>query len=174
MAASTPSQPRRRSAPEETRSAASRASATTSSRAANRVPARAAGPAAGGPPSRRVAAATTGEARRAGRAGRLEAPVAALPPGTQGRRPAARKPLPSQAAADTVRANVTEVSLPLLGTVTLPPMEHVAWYLGVGLLTAVELVEWPVALVLVAGKLLADNRSHQTLRVFGELLDDAV
>ncbi|MGI8493096.1 MAG: hypothetical protein ACR2KC_06495 [Acidimicrobiales bacterium] len=55
----------------------------------------------------------------------------------------------------------------------LPPPEHLVFYAGIVLLAAVELIEWPVALVIGVGKMLSDNRSHKTLRDLGEALQEA-
>lgn len=60
-----------------------------------------------------------------------------------------------------------------LGQVSLPPLDHIAFYAGVGILAAVELVEWPVAVVLTVGKVLADNRTNKTVRAFGRALESA-
>ncbi|MDQ6784038.1 MAG: hypothetical protein M3063_11470 [Actinomycetota bacterium] len=80
----------------------------------------------------------------------------------------------TSAAADAaVDENVTKVRLPCVGTLSLPPLDHLAWYGGVAALTALELIEWPVALVLTVGKALADNRSHRTLRSLGDALEQA-
>ena len=80
---------------------------------------------------------------------------------------------PTEAASTAIDHNVTTVALPVLGPLQLPPLDHLVWYAGVGVLTAVELLEWPVALVLTVGKLLADNRNHRTLRSLGEALEEA-
>jgi hypothetical protein len=63
--------------------------------------------------------------------------------------------------------------LPILGEVTLPPPEHSAWYVAMGALTVLELVDWPIAALVTAGKALADNRHNQTLQNVGEALEDA-
>ncbi len=88
-------------------------------------------------------------------------------------RQAGRKGGLSEAAEKAVDGNVTKLSLPLVGRVTLPPVDHMVWYLGVGVLTGAELIEWPVALALAVGKALADNRTHRTVQSFGEALEDA-
>lgn len=79
----------------------------------------------------------------------------------------------SDAAEEAVARNVTSLRLPLFGTVKLPPVDHLVWYGGVAVLTAVELIEWPVSLVLVVGRIMADNRSHRTLRALGEALEES-
>jgi hypothetical protein len=80
---------------------------------------------------------------------------------------------PSAAAEEALHENQTALHLPGVGDVSLPPLDHLAWYAGVATLTALELIEWPVALVLAAGKMLADNRSHRTLRSLGDALEEA-
>jgi hypothetical protein len=79
----------------------------------------------------------------------------------------------SAAAEEALQENLTALHLPGVGDVSLPPLDHLAWYAGVATLTALELIEWPVALVLAAGKVLADNRSHRTLRSLGDALEQA-
>ena len=76
------------------------------------------------------------------------------------------------AAAKAVEQNITTLRLPLLGRVSLPPVDHLVWYGSVAALTAVELIEWPIALVLAVGKILADDRTHRTVRAFGEALEE--
>lgn len=74
---------------------------------------------------------------------------------------------------EAVQENLTTLHLPWVGDVSLPPVDHLVWYAGVATLTAVELIDWPVALVLAVGKALADNRSHRTLRSLVEVLEEA-
>ncbi len=86
---------------------------------------------------------------------------------------ASRSSSRAAAAEEAVQDNVTSLHLPWVGDVSLPPADHLAWYAGVFTLTAIELIDWPVALVLAVGKALADNRSHRTLRSLGEALEEA-
>jgi hypothetical protein len=51
-----------------------------------------------------------------------------------------------------------------------PQLGYVA---GIALLTAAELVSWPVGLALAAGHLLAADRDSKTLEDFGEALEQA-
>jgi hypothetical protein len=64
------------------------------------------------------------------------------------------------------------VPVPGLGTVHLsrPQLAYVA---GIVVLTATELVSWPVGLALAAGHLLAADRDSTTLEDFGEALEQA-
>ncbi len=78
-----------------------------------------------------------------------------------------------EAAVSATQRGLVTVRVPFCGHVELPPPQHLAWYLGVGALTVAEVIEWPIALVLVAGKALADNRHNRSLQEFGEALDDA-
>jgi hypothetical protein len=86
-----------------------------------------------------------------------------------------RQPVPGahRAAADTTDSNSLRVTLPLLGTVSLPPPGQLAYLGGVGALVALELIEWPVGLTLAAGHLLATSRSNKVLRDFGQALEEA-
>ncbi len=65
------------------------------------------------------------------------------------------------------------LSLPLVGAVTLPPPDHLAWYAGIGVLAVAGIIEWPVAGVIALGKALADNRHSKVLEQFGAALDQA-
>ncbi|MCO6003859.1 hypothetical protein NE236_02600 [Actinoallomurus purpureus] len=65
------------------------------------------------------------------------------------------------------------VRLPMLGQVTLPPPERLVYYAGLGLLAVFEVVEWPVALVVGTGHLLADQQHRKLVRGLGEALEEA-
>lgn len=54
-----------------------------------------------------------------------------------------------------------------------PPVEHLAFYAGVGLLAAADLIEWPVALVLMAGHVLTELTKRPGLEQVGEALVEA-
>lgn len=78
-----------------------------------------------------------------------------------------------RAAERATDQNSLRVTAPLIGTVDLPPTEQLAYFGGLGLLAAVGMLEWPVALTLVAGHLLASGRGNKTLRDFGRALEEA-
>jgi hypothetical protein len=84
-------------------------------------------------------------------------------------------PVSSAATATAVAAerNTTHLDLPVLGRVELPPSDQLAFMGGVLTLAAFGIVEWPVAIVLTAGHLLAHNRHVQLLREFGKALEEA-
>lgn len=65
-----------------------------------------------------------------------------------------------------------QVPLPLLGTVTVN-REELAFLAGVGVLVALDILEWPVAAILATGSVLSRDRSNKTLHAFGEALEEA-
>lgn len=76
-------------------------------------------------------------------------------------------------AVDHIRnAEGFAIELPLLGKIKVPPPEQLAYYGGLALLAAFEIIDWPVAVAVAAGHLLASNH-HQTLEGFGEALEEA-
>lgn len=54
-----------------------------------------------------------------------------------------------------------------------PPVEHLAFYVGLGALTAVNVIELPVALALIVGHLLVDLTGRPGLEALGEALEEA-
>jgi hypothetical protein len=65
------------------------------------------------------------------------------------------------------------VRLPIVGEVTLPPADKLAYYAGIGLLAALDLIEWPIALVIVTGHVLAAQHLHRVVRGIGQALEEA-
>lgn len=55
----------------------------------------------------------------------------------------------------------------------LPPRDQLAYLAGLGLLTAFDLLEWPVALAIAVGHELARSHRGKTLREFGDALEQA-
>jgi len=56
------------------------------------------------------------------------------------------------------------VTLPVIGLrLSLPRPERLAWYAGVGIMAAFELVDWEVALIICVGHLIADNVHNKTV-----------
>ena len=56
--------------------------------------------------------------------------------------------------------------------VQTPPVEHLAFYVGVGALAAAEIIEWPVALVLTAGHILIGLTNRPALKELGEAFSE--
>lgn len=58
-------------------------------------------------------------------------------------------------------------------TVVTPPLEHTLFYAGLGALAVAEIVEWPLALLLMGGHILMDATNRPGLNALGEALDEA-
>jgi hypothetical protein len=54
-----------------------------------------------------------------------------------------------------------------------PPVEHMLFYAGMGVLAAMEVIEWPLALLLMTGHLLMDATNRPGLHQLGEALEEA-
>jgi xanthosine utilization system XapX-like protein len=65
------------------------------------------------------------------------------------------------------------VTLPVLGRVRLPRPEQLAFYGALGVLAAVEIIEWPVALVLATGHLLLQDEHSRVAQEIGEALEES-
>ncbi|WP_433127957.1 hypothetical protein ACQPWW_00105 [Micromonospora sp. CA-240977] len=74
---------------------------------------------------------------------------------------------------ENVRMYRRRVVLPMLGEVAVPPPDKVAYYAGLGVLAAFQVIEWPIALVVTAGHLLADQHLSGLVRGVGQALQDA-
>lgn len=58
-------------------------------------------------------------------------------------------------------------------TVETPPVEHALFYVGLAALAATEVIEWPLALVLMVGHVLLDATNRPGLESLGEALEEA-
>ncbi len=76
-------------------------------------------------------------------------------------------------AHETIRTYSRRVEVPVLGEVAVPPPDKLAYYAGLGLLAAFQVIEWPMALVITAGHLLADQHLSGVGRGMGEALQSA-
>jgi hypothetical protein len=66
------------------------------------------------------------------------------------------------------------VTLPAgIGTVRVPRPERLAFYGGIAVLAALGVLDWPLALVIGVGHLLAEDHHHQVIAEFGEALGQA-
>ncbi|WP_020661199.1 hypothetical protein [Amycolatopsis benzoatilytica] len=86
------------------------------------------------------------------------------------RRPAHRG---QGAAARATGKNSVRVALPLVGTISLPPPQQLAYLGGIAALTALQVLEWPVSMTLAAGHLVATASNNKVVQDFGEALEDA-
>jgi len=78
-----------------------------------------------------------------------------------------------KAAEKATAKNSVHVGLPGIGTVTLPPAEQLAFLGGIAVLTALEVIEWPVAVALAAGHALASRTHNKIVQDFGRALEEA-
>lgn len=79
-----------------------------------------------------------------------------------------------RAAERVINSETMLIELPEgLGTVRVPSPKRLAFYGGIVALAAFGILDWPVALVIGVGHLLAEDRHHKALAEFGEALADA-
>lgn len=76
-------------------------------------------------------------------------------------------------AVEKIREGETfAVNLPVLGQIEIPRPEQLAYYGGLAALAALELIDWPVAVVIAAGHLLASNHHNKLLEELGEAIEE--
>lgn len=89
--------------------------------------------------------------------------------------PAGSRPADSrQAAESAVEQTSTHLQFAVGRTsvsVTLPPLDKLAFYAGLAGAAAFGVIEWPIAAVTGIGHLLSDDRGNRALRAMGEALD---
>jgi hypothetical protein len=86
----------------------------------------------------------------------------------------ARRATSQRDAVDKVREGETfAVNLPVVGQFEIPRPEQLAYYGGLAALAAFELIDWPVALVIAAGHVLASNHHNKLLEELGEAIEEA-
>ncbi|NES15953.1 MULTISPECIES: hypothetical protein [unclassified Micromonospora] len=74
---------------------------------------------------------------------------------------------------EAIRTYSRRVEVPMLGEMVVPPPDKVAYYAGLGVLAALKVIEWPMALVITAGHLLADQHLSGVVKGMGEALESA-
>ena len=85
----------------------------------------------------------------------------------------ARRGTPQREAVDKIREGETFVmNLPVVGSVEIPRPKQLAYFGGLAALAALDLIEWPVALVIAAGHFLASNHHNRILEELGEAMED--
>ncbi|MGW5366588.1 hypothetical protein [Actinopolymorpha pittospori] len=65
------------------------------------------------------------------------------------------------------------LSLPLVGSVSLPPPERLTWYAGLVTMGALGIIEWPVVVVISVGHLMSEDQHSRLARDFGDALEQA-
>jgi hypothetical protein len=88
--------------------------------------------------------------------------------------PAAAIPLSSWRPAMLVQAARGEkifVKVPVLGAVDQPSGPHLVWFAGAFGLAALDVVDWPIALLLIVGKALSDSERSEPVRTLGKIME---
>ena len=116
---------------------------------------------------------TAGPAER----GTGRAPARRAQPAAPTKTPAGHAPRakPAQrAVAKAIEQEAGHIVLPCgIGPVRVPSPDRLAFYGGIAALAVFGIVDWPVALVIGVGHLLADDHHHKLLADFGEALGEA-
>ena len=86
---------------------------------------------------------------------------------------ARRETSQAEAVAQIREGETFALNLPVIGQVEIPRPEALAYYGGIAALAAFELIDWPVAVVIMAGHLLASNHHNRLLEELGEAIEDA-
>jgi hypothetical protein len=77
-------------------------------------------------------------------------------------------------AVERVRdAQSFAVDLPVVGRVRIPRPDQLAYYGALAGLAALEIIDWPIALVIGAGHALAENHHNKIAKELGEALEQA-
>ena len=85
----------------------------------------------------------------------------------------AHRPAGRHAAHRATQRGSLEITLPGFGRINLGTAEQLAYVAGITALAAFELIEWPIAVVIATGHVLAEQRRNKTLHTFGEALEEA-
>jgi hypothetical protein len=84
----------------------------------------------------------------------------------------ARRGTPQREAVERIREGETFVmNLPVVGSVEIPRPEQLAYFGGLAALAVFDLIDWPVALVIAAGHVLASNHHNKILEELGEAIE---
>jgi hypothetical protein len=79
-----------------------------------------------------------------------------------------------RSALDRVRdAESFAVTLPLVGRVNIPRPDQLAYFGGLAALAALEIIEWPVALLIASGHVLANQHHNRVAEELGEAIEEA-
>jgi hypothetical protein len=77
-----------------------------------------------------------------------------------------------RSAVERVRdAQGFAVDLPIVGRVRIPRPDQLAYYGALAGLAALEIIDWPIALVIGAGHVLAENHHNKVAQELGEALE---
>lgn len=110
-------------------------------------------------------------------------PRTASPRKTSPRKTSPRKASPRTASPRTAshrgavervrRAETFAVELPGLGRVRIPRPDQLAYYGGLAALAAIEIIDWPIALVIASGHALASNHHNRVAEELCAAIEEA-
>jgi hypothetical protein len=72
-----------------------------------------------------------------------------------------------------VQSYAGRIRVPGLGEFAVPPADKIAYYAGLGLLAALQIIEWPLALAITAGHFIADQHFSGLSKGLGEAMQQA-
>ncbi|MEU0484534.1 hypothetical protein ABZ260_35815 [Streptosporangium sp. NPDC006013] len=81
--------------------------------------------------------------------------------------------LDGRAGGQAGGAERPHISLPVIGTLTVPPPDRLVFYGVLGVLGALGVVEWPLVLVVGIGHYLTEQRFSPFLREAGQAAEAA-
>jgi hypothetical protein len=74
--------------------------------------------------------------------------------------------------SDAAAPQSADVTLPMVHLRVSP--EHLAYFAALGVLTALEVIEWPLTAVMIGGQILASHAHRRIVREFAAGVDEAV
>jgi hypothetical protein len=85
-----------------------------------------------------------------------------------------RRATSQREAVEYIRKGETfVVNLPVVGQVPIPRPDQLAYFGGLAALAVFELIDWPVAVVIAAGHIMASNHHNRVLEELGEAMEEA-
>lgn len=79
-----------------------------------------------------------------------------------------------EASTQVKRAEKFSVRIPVVGKVSIPPPDQIAFIGALGLLAAVELIDWPVALAVGVGQVVVARHLEEQRLKAGETVEQPV
>ena len=71
------------------------------------------------------------------------------------------------------KAETFTVDVPGVGKVNVPRPDQLAFFGGLAALAALQIIEWPVAVAVAVGHILASNHHSKTVQELGEAIETA-
>jgi hypothetical protein len=85
-----------------------------------------------------------------------------------------RRNVPHRSAVERVReAETFAVTLPIVGRLRIPRPDQLAYYGALAGLAALEIIDWPIAVAIGAGHVLASKHHNKVAQELGEALESA-